>query len=186
MRFRTSEEPLSLLERPLSERALGQLFEVLESSRGRDAEVFAVDWASRSPDASIRAMVRLASALAASHGTTQLRWTSLDGTDRSIQIEPDQARRLAAALAGKTGRELLTVRGHLRMAQDDPPKVKITSAVDEYIALVHDEELLYAVKDLLFGDVIAEIAVDMSTSRTTGAPMPRTELLDIRADDGET
>lgn len=70
------------------------------------------------------------------------------------------------------------------MAQDDPPKIKIATDVDEHLAAVRDEELLYVVKDLLFSDVIAEIAIDMSTSPSTGAPTTRSELLDLRPDDG--
>jgi hypothetical protein len=184
MRFITNEEPLSLLERPLSERALGELFELLASSNGPDMAV-AEQWAARAPAETVRAMIRLASSLAASKGTSQLRWTTLDGNDRVVQIAPDRASRLAAALVGRTGTETIKVRGHLAMAQDEPPKIKVTTATDEHVAAVRDDDLLDAVKELLFDNVIAEILVEMSTSGRTGAPSSRSTLLDIRADDGD-
>ncbi len=182
MRFSTNEEPLSLLERPLSERALGELFGLLASSNSPDMTM-AEQWASRSPEASVRAMIRLASSLAASRGVSQLRWTTIEGHDRVVHIAPAQARRLAAALVGHTGQETIVVRGRLAMAQVEPPRIKVTTPTDEHVAAVRDEDLLESVKELLFDNVVAEILVEMSTSDTTGAPASRSTLLDIRADD---
>jgi hypothetical protein len=182
--FRTAEEPLSLFERPLSERALESLVSVIEfgtDSRSADA---LRDWAATAPEAGVRSMIRLAATLASSHGTVQVRWTPPGGTDRVVAISSERSRSLAADLAGATGREIIVVRGHLGMAQDDPPRVRVRTAVDDHVADVRDIDLLEVVTELIFQNVVAEIVVAMTTSPTTGAPKIRSELLSIRLEDG--
>ncbi len=83
------------------------------------------------------------------------------------------------ALAGETGREILTVRGHLEMGQDQPPKARIKTDASEYLASVPTDDLLDRVKDYLFGEVQATLAIDMRTSVTTGRPETQIELLDL-------
>lgn len=183
MMFRTAEDDdLNLFEKPLSDRALGELFELLEAGRAGQHAV-AAQWASTSDESAVRAMIRLGAALAASRGTTQLRWTSLDGHDRTLALSADNARRLASTLAGQAGQEIVEVRGRLRMAQEDPPRVRIRTETDEHLASVGDDDLLDEVRGLLFTDVVAEIAIEMSTSPTTGAPTTTSHLLHIRGID---
>ncbi len=184
MLFRTTEDDdLSLFEDPLSDRALSELFRLLEAGRSSDNRIVE-EWAARADDSAVRAMIRLGAALAASHGTSQLRWTSLDGADRTLALNADNARELASTLAGQTGQEIVEVRGRLRMAQEDPPRVRLgTETDDEYVASVGDDDLLDEVRGLLFTDVIAEIAIEMSTSPTTGEPRTKSHLLHIRSND---
>lgn len=74
---------------------------------------------------------------------------------------------------------MLTVRGHLAMAQDRPPKVRISTAIEDFVAEINDDELLDAVRGSLFGEVVADISVTMSTSETSGRPLTRAELLGL-------
>jgi hypothetical protein len=186
VRFRTADEALSLLERPLSERTLETVFSVIGEAVRADLSHRVRAWASSASEPSVRAIIRLAATLASSQGTAQFRWTPPGGNDRVVAVSAHQARSLAAALAGAVGREILTVQGHLGMAQDDPPRVRIsTSTDDEHVASVRDDELLLVVRDLLFRDVVAEIVVDMATSPTTGAPSIRSELLSLKAVDDD-
>ncbi len=185
VQFQTAEEALSLFDRPLSERTLEALFDVMSMSTNPNAGELLREWAATATEDSLRAVIRLAATLASSKGTAQFRWMPPEGGDHVLALPADRARALAVELAGATGREILTVRGHLGMAQDDPPRIRVTTADDEHVANVRDEDLLAVLPELLFGEVVAEIAVDMTTSPTTGAPSIRSELLSLRpADEG--
>ncbi len=177
VRFRTSEEPLSLLDPPRSEQTIAVLFELLggtAESRRR--------WAERTGEKSLRSVIRFASTLASSQGLTQLRWTRpTTESDRVARVTAEGARSIAADLAGTPGTEVITVEGHLSRAQDDPPRVRVTPVQgDSFTADVRHEDLLELVQTMLFTDVQATIALQMTTSPTTGAPSTRSELLDLR------
>jgi hypothetical protein len=85
-------------------------------------------------------------------------------------------------LAGQVGREVITVTGHLEMAQDRPPRVRVRAPNDDFLAFVPDE-LLDQVKSLLFDTVKATLVIDMRTSATTGSPDVDIELMDIEPAD---
>lgn len=168
---------LELLRPALADRVLGALLDLLSGSALESGSVAA--WSRTAEESAVRALIRLASALASSGGTTQLRWQSPTGVERGVALSSAQARTLAATLAGESGREIISVSGHLTMAQDDPPRVRIHTDTDEHRADVRDEALLDVVKELLFDQVTADIVVDMSTSPSTGRPTTRSELLGL-------
>lgn len=176
---------MELLRPSLADRVMETMLQLLSAPVTEGA--YAAEWAQRVDESAVRAVIRLTSALASSGGTTQLRWRSARDEETTVALSATQARSIAAALAGETGREILSVTGHLTMAQDDPPRVKIQTQIDEHRADVKDESLLDDVKELLFGEVTAEIVVDMSTSPTTGRPSARSELLSLaRAEQSES
>ncbi len=176
VRFRTAAEPLSILESPRSERALSLLFEMVEASADQRRA-----WVERTDEAAVRSFIRFAATLASSQGVARLRWTKpTSGVDRVVVVTAASARTMAADLAGTPESEIVTVEGHLSRAQDDPPRVRVTRPNgDDETADVLDAELLPLVQELLFSDVRATIAIQMTTSPTTGAPSTRGELLNL-------
>ena len=170
---------LELLDDPLADRAMRRIVQLLQAAVSGTEATTAAEFAAQASEPEVRAMIRVAASMATSGGTTGVRYRAVDGTETIANVRPDAARRLAESLAGRTGREILTVTGHLTMAQDQPPRVRLTTADDEYFAVVTSDELLDRVKTLLFGDVDATLVVDMRTSPTSGTPSTTTELIDL-------
>jgi hypothetical protein len=170
---------LELIDEPLVDRGMGQIVDLLQAAQAGTIDQVGPAWASRADEPEVRAMIRLAATLAASRGTTHLRWLAVGGTERMVSLSAAAARSLTLALAGEVGREILTVTGHLEMAQDRPPRVRVRTDDDEYIASVKDSEMLERVKSLLFEEVEATLVVDIRTSPTTGIPDTNVELLDL-------
>lgn len=172
-------EPLELLDAPTSDRALGALMDLLSYASGQ-VGLHPGEWAQSAPEPAVRATIRLVATLAGSRGTTQVRWRPVDGNERIVVLTAEQARALATALAGPSGLEVVVVTGHLSMAQDAPPRIRVQTSDDSWVATIEDAELLEPVKDLLFTEVVATLGVEMKTSQTTGAPSTSNELLDLR------
>ncbi len=170
---------LELLEDPIADRAMRRIIELLRAADSGASAPTAERFASTATEPEVRAMIRVAASMATSGGTTDVRHRAVDGSETIASVRADAARRLAESLAGRTGREILTITGHLTMAQDQPPRVRLTTADDVYLAVVTSEELLDRVKVLLFGDVEATLVVDMRTSPTSGTPSTTTELIDL-------
>jgi hypothetical protein len=177
----TPPAQLELLDTPLVDRALTSIVDLLETAERGTTAVDIPVWAAASDEPVVRSMIRFSVALAGSEGTVSIRWRGMASDERLVAITSEAARDLAVALSGEAGREILTVTGHLEMGQDQPPRVRIRTADDEYLARVNTEELLDRVKDLLFGEVQATLIVDMRTSPTTGSPGTQIELLDLHA-----
>lgn len=169
---------LQLLEEPIGDRALDIIVSLLAAAEQGNSSEAGREWAERSDETAVRAMIRLSASLASSRGTTRVRSTGTSGAQRFVTVTAPVARDLAVALAGQTGREVITVIGHLEMAQDRPPCVRVRTDDDEHLATV-SEELLDRVKSLLFEMVSATLIVDMRTSATTGSPATNVELLDL-------
>lgn len=170
---------LNLLDDPTIDRAMAVIVDLLQSaSEGNEAPT-AGEWAARASDAEVRSMIRVASAMASSRGTTKVRWRGVDRRERIVEVPAAAARNLAVALAGRVGRELLTVTGHLQMAQDEPPRVRIRAGDDDHLATVKSPDMLDLVKSLLFDEVRATLVIDMRTSPTSGTPGTTTELMDL-------
>lgn len=176
VRLRTAEENLSILEPARSERTLRVLFDLLS---GSSVERHA--WAGKAAQPALRSIIRFAATLASSQGRSQMRWVPPSGgSPRFVSLSTEDARLLAADLAGVPGMEIITVEGRLSRAQDDPPRVRVTNGSTDHTADVREDDLLALVQEYLFGQVVATIAVAMTTSRTTGAPVTRSELLELR------
>lgn len=170
---------LELLEDPLADRAMMRIVRLLQAAASGTEATSAEEFAAGAAEPEVRAMIRLAASMATSGGTTGIRYRAVDGTETIASVRHEAARRLAEALAGRTGREVVTVTGHLSMAQDQPPRVRVTTTDDVYLAVVTSDELLDRVKSLLFGEVEATLVVDMRTSPTSGTPSTTTELIDL-------
>ena len=177
----TPATQLELLDPPVADLALGAIVELLQSAARGTTAIDIPRWVEASEEPVVRSMIRFSVALAGSKGSTVVRWKGIDSEERMVRISSEAARALAVSLSGESGREILEVEGHLEMGQDQPPRIRIRTAHDEYLAAVPSEELLDQVKDLLFGEVHATLVVDMRTSATTGSPETRTELLDIES-----
>jgi hypothetical protein len=169
---------LELVEEPASDRALDAIVSLLAAADEGEAAQAGRSWAERSDETAVRAMIRLSASLASSRGTTRVRLRRTSGSEQIVRVTSDEARDLAMALAGQTGREVITVIGHLEMAQDRPPRVRIRTEDDEHLASVTNE-MLDQVKTLLFDLVSATLVVDMRTSAITGRPDTDVELLDL-------
>ncbi len=169
---------LELLDDPAADRALDLIVTLLAAAEAGTAGEVGRRWSETQDETAVRSMIRLSASLASSRGTTRLRLTRADGSQRLVTVTSDAARDLAMSLAGQVGREVITVIGHLEMAQDRPPKVRLRTSDDDYLAVVPDE-LLDQVKGLLFDTVQATLVVDMRTSATTGSPDVDIELMDI-------
>jgi hypothetical protein len=170
---------LDLLDDPLIDRAMVVIVELLQAAAdGREAPI-ATEWAARASEAEVRSMIRVASAMASSQGTTKVRWRGVGGAERIVEVPAAAARNLAVALAGKVGREVIVVTGHLQMAQDEPPRVRIRAGDDDHYAAVNSPDMLDRVKSLLFDEVRATLVIDMRTSPTSGTPGTTTELMDL-------
>lgn len=176
----TAPHQLGLLEPPPADSAMSTIIDLLESAEAATAAEVAQEWAATNEDEVVRSIIRLASTLAGANGRIHLRWQGSLGGERLVTIRPERARDLAAALAGRTGREIIDVIGHLEMAQDQPPRVRIRTPEDEYLAKVSGTEMLDLVKELLFGEVKATLVIDMRTSPTTRSPGTDVELLDLQ------
>lgn len=176
---KTPPAQLEFFDTPVTDRAMNEIVSLLTSSiDGRESEAGPA-WAQSTEEPTVRAMIRLAAALASSRGRTRIRWTPVSGHEQLLALTSDNARRLATSLAGDPGREVVIVTGHLEMAQDRPPRVRIRTADDEFIASVKQDELLSTVRELIFSEVQATLMVDMRTSPTSGSPVIETELLDL-------
>lgn len=169
---------LELLDEPRGDRALAEIVSLLEAAANGDAQSAGREWSATRDEASVRAMIRLAASLASSRGSTRVRMTQSSGVEHVTTVSARSARDLAAALAGEPGREILTVTGHLEMAQDRPPRVRVQTEDDVFVADI-PPGLLETVKSLLFETVQATLIVDVRTSATTGSPGIVTELMDI-------
>lgn len=169
---------LDLLGDAPAQRALDTVVDLLGSTTADKTVDAARRWAEHQDETAVRAVIRLAAALASSRGTTRMRLSRLDGTEHFISVTAEAARDLASALAGQSGREIITLTGHLQMAQDRPPRVRIDTEDDHYLASVPDE-LLDLVKSLLFDTVQATLVIDMRTSLTTGSPDVDVQLMDL-------
>lgn len=179
LQLKVPPEQLRLTEPPLSDRGMQTIIGLLGEAAS-DASAPGHEWASRASESEVRSMIRLAAALSASRGTTQIRWRPVEGGERTFALSAVHARTLAITLAGETGREILTITGHLRMAQDLPPRVAVATESDDFVAEVKDDEMLEQVKDLLFTEVTAVIAVDTRTSPSTGDLATSTELVELQ------
>jgi hypothetical protein len=174
----TPPAQLDLQSAPVADQAMGSIVGLLDAAgRGNAGEAGPV-WAQHAEEPLVRSMIRLAATLAGTHGTTNLRWKTSSQNEQLVSVPSDQARSLAVALAGQAGREIVTVTGHLEMGQDQPPRVRVRTADDEYLARV-PTQLLERVKELLFEEIQATLIVDMKTSPTTGSPDTEIELLDL-------
>ncbi len=169
---------LVLLDEPMIDRAMAVIIDLLQAAAGGTALNRASDWAAIATEPEVRAMIRVSSALASSQGTTRLRWRGTQGVETTVELRPAAAVALAVALSGTTGREIITVTGHLEMAQEQPPRVRVRTADDEHLASV-TPEMLDRVKALLFDDVRATLVIEMRTSPTSGSPDTRIELMDL-------
>jgi hypothetical protein len=176
--IKTPSAQLDLLASPSVDQAMERIVGLLEAAEHGTSETEAPDWAAHSEDGTVRAMIRLAVSLASADGSTIFRWHGITTDERMVQVRPAAARALAVALAGQAGREIITVTGHLEMGQDQPPRVRVRTTNDDYLARV-TPDMLERVKDMLFGEVSATMVVDMRTSPTTGNPEAVIELLDI-------
>jgi len=170
---------LDLLDDPIIDRTMAVIVSLLQDAAAGAAPERINDWAGRATEPEVRAMIRVASALASSQGTTSIRWRGVVGSEKVIYLQAAAARALAVSLAGKTGREVITVTGHLQMAQDQPARVRVQAADDEYLASVASPDMLDRVKALLFDEVRATLVIDMKTSPTSGSPDTTTELMDL-------
>ncbi len=177
--LRAPAAQLELLGPPLIDRSMTEIVDLLAAVGDGTIAEMGPSWAARTDESAVRSFIRLASALASAKGTTAIRWRSADGIERIVRLSSDEARSLTIALAGQVGREVITVIGHLGMAQDRPPKVRLRTDADEYVADVGSEDLLDLVKELLFEEVIAVLVVDMRTSPTTGSPDVDVELVEL-------
>ena len=151
---------------------------LLAAAQDGTAAEAGLQWAQTRDEPAVRSMIRLSASLASSRGTTKLRLTRPGGSERMVVLTAPAARDLAMSLAGQAGREVVTVTGHLEMASDRPPRVRVRTQDDEYLAAVPDA-LLDQVKSLLFDTVQATMIIDVSTSPTTGSPDVDVELLDL-------
>jgi hypothetical protein len=176
---KTPPAQLDLLGSPPADKAMETIVHLLEAAEDGTAPQVATTWAAQSEETAVRSMIRLAVSLASAQGPTVIRWHGITTHERLVRVQPEAARDLALALAGQAGREVLTVTGHLEMGQDQPPRVRIRTSEDEYLARVTTGEMLDKVKELLFGEVSATLVIDMRTSPTTGSPESIIELLDI-------
>jgi hypothetical protein len=164
---------------PIADRAMAQIVDLLASAEAQTTTDVVPEWASRTDEPAVRSMVRFAVALASSGGTTVVRWRRVSGEEQLVRLSASAARSLVLALTGDVGREVVEVVGHLEMASDTPPRIRIRTEDDEYLATVTDREQLERVKGLLFEEVSATLVVDTRTSPTTGRPDVHTELLQI-------
>jgi hypothetical protein len=170
---------LELASLPAADAALVSIIDLFGAAQDERLAQAARSWTADADESTVRGMIKLASTLASARGRTDVRLRTADGVERLVRLSAEQARELAIALAGETGREVISIVGHLQMAQDDPPRVRVTTAEDEYLAVVPNEDMLDRVKQLLFLQVTATLVIDMRTSPTTGAPLTRIELLDL-------
>lgn len=177
--LRVPPAQMQLLEEPLVDRAMDVIVELMAAAEQGTVAERGPEWAASADESAVRAMIRLASALAGAKGTAHVRWRAASGQERTVTVTAEAARSLAIALAGEAGREILTVTGHLEMGQDRPPRVRIRTSEDEYVAAVDNPELLDRIKELLFEEVVATLVIDMRTSPTTGSPGIDVELLDL-------
>lgn len=169
---------LDLLGDPTADRALGAIVSLLAAAAQGTAAVAGHDWAETRDETAVRSMIRFSASLAGSRGKTTIRLTEASGRQRIVTLTAEAARDLATSLAGQAGREVVIVTGHLEMAQDRPPRVRLRTEDDEHLAVVPDH-LLDQVKGLLFDTVRATLVIDMKTSVTTGSPDVDVELLDL-------
>jgi hypothetical protein len=170
---------LELMDEPITDRGMGIILDLLTAAEAGEIGHVGPEWAARVEEGAVRSMIRLAAALASSRGTTHVRWRAASGEERLVAVTADAARSLAASLAGEAGREIISVTGHLEMAQDRPPRIRVTTDDDDYVAAVNSPEMLDLVRDLLFGEIRATLVIDMRTSPTTGSPGVDIELLDL-------
>lgn len=170
---------LELGDLPPADAALVAIIELFAAAEDQRLGDVTGAWVSSADEPTVRGMIKLASTLASARGRTDIRLRTADGVERLVRLSADQARQLAISLAGETGREVISIVGHLKMAQDDPPRIRVTTPEDEYLAVVLNEDMLDRVKQLLFLQVTATLVIDMRTSPMTGAPITRTELLDL-------
>ena len=175
----TPAAQLDLLADPVVDRAMAVIIDLLRAAETGSATTAGATWASQTDEPAVRAMIRLSSTLASSHGTTRVRWRQVSGEERIVAVAAESARSLAAALAGEAGREIVTLTGHLQMAQDQPPRVRLRTTDDAYLASVTSPEMLSRVKELLFDEVRATVVIDMKTSPSTGSPDTEVELMDL-------
>ena len=176
--FSTSPQQLSMTERPLVDRAIEAIMTVLR----QPAPDAVSRWAERADERALKAMIGLVSAMASSQGSTSLRWRGSGGPEILATLSSAAARDLAIRLAGETGREILTVVGHLRLASDEPPRASIrTAGGDVYSATISQDLPLDRVKELLFGEVRATIVIDTATSPSTGQVSRSSEIVDLDA-----
>ena len=177
--FNVPPTQLELGDLPPADTALIAIIDLFAAAQDQRLDDVARRWAARADEPTVRGMIKLASTLASARGRTDIRLLTADGAERLVRLSAEDARQLAVALAGETGREVISVVGHLQMAQDDPARVRITTSNDQYLAAILNEELLDRVKQLLFLQVTATLVIDMRTSPSTGAPTTHTELLDL-------
>jgi hypothetical protein len=176
----TPQAQLELLEAPLADQVIDEIVELLAAAeQGRTNEVVP-GWAAHQDEPVIKSLIRLSAAFAGVQGVAAIRWRGMDSPEQIVTLRAAAARDLVLALAGQPGREVLVVRGHLEMGQDQPPRIRLKSSDDEYLARV-PPELLDRVKELLFSEVEATLVVDMRTSPSTGSPDTEIELLDLNA-----
>lgn len=171
---------LELLDDPIVDRSMKVIIDLFQLAAEGPLSDATQTWASSATEAEVRAMIRAASTIASSKGMTRLRWRSAGGEERIVDVSAPAARDLAVALAGQMGREVLTVAGHLQMGQDEPPRARITTRDNVYLAKIPTTDMLDEVKALLFGDVQATMLIELRTSPTSGSPSIVTELMEVQ------
>ena len=175
----TPPAQLDLLEpTPLVDQAIGEIVRLfVAAEEGRAGDV-APAWAATQDEPVVKAMIKLSATLAVAQGSTSIRWHGVSTPEQMVRLRREEAKDLVLALAGQPGREVVQVTGHLEMGQDQPRRIRLRTAEDEYSAKV-PPELLDRVKELLFGEVQATLIIDMKTSPMTGSPDTDIELLDL-------
>lgn len=175
----TPPTQLDLLEpMPLVDQVIAEIVRLFVAAEEGQAGEVAPAWAATQDEPVLKAMIRLSAALAVTQGSTAIRWHGVSTPEQMVTLRKEDARDLALALSGQPGREIITVTGHLEMGQDQPPRIRLRTADEDYSAKV-PAELLDRVKELLFGEVQATLIIDMKTSPTTGSPDTDIELLDL-------
>src|SRR5690606_2897038 len=109
LHLKTPPTQLELLDDPPPEQAMLELVDLLASAESGTVGSVAADWASRAPEPAVRSMIRLSATLAGGGGTTRIRWRGVEKEERLVSLTAEAARTLVEALAGQSGREVITV-----------------------------------------------------------------------------
>ncbi|HWI05499.1 MAG TPA: hypothetical protein VNT52_16960, partial [Acidimicrobiales bacterium] len=119
--FNVPPTQLELADIPAADAALVSIVDLFAAAQDHRVVDVIRTWTSSADEPTVRGMIKLASTLASARGRTDIRLRTADGAERLVRLSAEQARQLAVALAGETGREVVSIVGHLQMAQDDPP-----------------------------------------------------------------
>ena len=105
---------LEFLEPPIADKALSVIVDLLTTAaRGTTAQDIP-PWIAGTEEQAVRSMIRFSVALAGSKGSVSVRWREPGLDERLITVTSEEARALAIALSGESGRELLLSRATSR------------------------------------------------------------------------